>query len=88
MLPEMSDEMKQSLFRVVMFACEHSHWYRLTKYTLGPLTNEQIYDIGTDLVRLFDERYKAEMKKAPPTKPGAPSGGAGGARVRQRLRDQ
>lgn len=84
----MSPEMEQSLLRVVMFASAHSQRFRLSDYTLGPLTNEQIFDIGTDLVRLFDERYEAEMKKAPPTKPGTPSGGTGGARVRQRLRDQ
>jgi hypothetical protein len=84
----MSPEMEQSLIRVVKFASAHSQEHRLSDYTLGPLTNEQIFSIGTDLVRLFEERYKAEMKKAPPTKPGTPSGGSGGARVRQRLRDQ
>lgn len=84
----MSPEMQQSLIRLVMFASAHSQEHRVSEYTLGPLTNEQIFDIGTDLVRLFEARYKAEMKKAPPTKPEAPSGGTGGARVRQRLRDQ
>ena len=84
----MSPEMEQSLIRVVRFASAHSQEHRLSDYTLGPLTNEQIFAIGTDLVRLFEERYKAEMKKAPPNKPEAPSGGTGGARVRQRLRDQ
>jgi hypothetical protein len=80
--------MEQSLIRVVMFASAHSQEHRLSNYTLGPLTNEQILSIGTDLVRLFEERYKAEIKKTPPTMPGASSGGTGGARVRQRLRDQ
>lgn len=84
----MSPEMEQSLIRVVKFASAHSQEHRLSDYTLVPLTNEQIFSIGTELVRLFEERYKAEMIKAPPTKPGAPSGGIGGARVRQRLRDQ
>lgn len=84
----MSPEMQQSLIRVVKYASAHSQEHRVSDYTLGPLTNEQIFDIGTDLVRLFEARYKAEMKKAPPTKPEAPSGGTGGARVRQRLRDQ
>lgn len=84
----MSPEMEQSLIRVVKFASAHSQEHRLSDYTLAPLTNEQIFSIGTGLVRLFEERYKAEMKKAPPTKPEAPSGGTGGARVRQRLRDQ
>lgn len=81
-------EMERSLLRVVMFASAHSQDHFDSDFTLGPLTNEQILDIGTDLVRLFEARYKAEMKKAPPTKPEAPSGGTGGARVRQRLRDQ
>lgn len=84
----MSPEMKQSLIRIVRFASAHSQEHRVSDFTLGPLTNEQILDIGTDLVRLFEARYKAEMKKAPPSKPEAPSGGTGGARVRQRLRDQ
>ena len=84
----MSPEMKQSLIRVVMFASAHSQRFRLSDYGLKHLTNEQVFDIGTDLVRLFEERYEAEMIKAPPTKPGAPSGGTGGARVRYRLRDQ
>lgn len=84
----MSPEIEQSLIRVVRFASAHSQEHRLSDYTLAPLTNEQIFSIGTDLVRLFEERYKAEMKKALPTKPEAPSGGTGGARVRQRLRDQ
>jgi len=84
----MSPEMQQSLIRVVKFASAHSQEHRLSDYTLGPLTNEQIFSIGTDLVRLFEERYKAEIVKAPPTIPGAPSGGTGGAKVRQRLRDQ
>lgn len=81
-------EMERSLLRVVMFASAHSQDHFDSDFTLGPLTNEQIFDIGTDLVRLFEARYKEEMKKAPPSKPGAPSGGTGGARVRQRLRDQ
>lgn len=84
----MSLEMERSLLRVVMFASAHSQDHFDSDFTLGPLTNEQIFSIGTDLVRLFEERYKAEMKKAPPSKPEAPSGGTGGARVRQRLRDQ
>lgn len=84
----MSPEMEQSLIRVVRFASAHSQEHFDSDFTLAPLTNEQIFDIGTDLVRLFEARYKAEMKKAPPTKPGTPSGGTGGARVRQRLRDQ
>lgn len=84
----MSPEMEQSLIRVVRFASAHSQEHRLSDYTLAPLTNEQIFSIGTDLVRLFEERYKAEMKKAPPTKSEAPAGGTGGARVRQRRRDQ
>lgn len=81
-------EMEQSLIRVVMFASAHSQDHFDSDFTLGPLTNEQIFDIGTDLVRLFEARYKAEMKKAPPTKPEAPSGETGGARVRKRLRNQ
>jgi len=84
----MSPEMEQSLIRVVMFASAHSQRFRLSDYGLKPLTNEQVCDIGTDLVRLFEERYEAEMKKAPPAKPEAPCGGAGGARLRQRLRGQ
>ena len=84
----MSPEMQQSLIRLVMFASAHSQEHRVSNYTLGPLTNEQIFDIGTDLVRLFEARYKAEIKKAPLTKPEAPSGGTGGARMRQRLRGQ
>lgn len=84
----MSPEMERSLLRVVMFASVHSQNHFDSDFTLGPLTNEQIFDIGTDLVRLFEARYKAEMKKAPPSKQEAPSGGTGGARLRQRLRDQ
>ena len=82
----MSPEMEQSLIRVVKFASAHSQEHRLSDYTLGPLTNEQIFAIGTDLVRLFEARYKAEMKKAPPAKPEAPFGSSGTPRARQRRR--
>ncbi len=84
----MSPEMQQSLFRLVVVASAHSQRFGLSGYGLGLLSNEQVIEIGTDLVRLFEERYEAKMKKAPPAKPEAPSGRTGGARVRQRLRNQ
>lgn len=84
----MLSKVERSLLRVVIFASEHSHWHGRSGYRLGRLSNEQIVEIGSDLVRLFEERYEAEVKNAPPTEPGAPCGGTGGPRVRQRLRDQ
>lgn len=81
-------EMNRSLLRLTVVASAHSQRFGLSGYRLGPLSNEQIFDIGADLVRLFEERYEAEIKKAPPAKPEAPSGEADGAKIRQRLRDQ
>lgn len=84
----MPSETERSYLRLAVFASAHSQRFGLSDYTLGPLTDEQVFDIGRDLVRLFEERYEAEIKKAPPAKPEAPYGPFGGARMRQRLRDQ
>lgn len=85
---EMSPEMKRSFLRLSLLVSAHSQRFCLSGYRLGPLSDEQILDIGADLVRLFEERYEAEIKKAPPADPEAPAATSGGARVRQRLRDQ
>lgn len=84
----MSSEIERSLLRLTLAASLHSQRFGLSNYTLGPLSDEQIHTIGTDLLRLFESRYEAEIKKAPPAMPKAPSGATGGARTRQRLRDQ
>lgn len=84
----MTSETERSLFRIAIAASAHSQQFGLSKYTLGPLSNEQIIGIGQDLVRLFEERYEEEIKKAPPGNPEAPSNPKGGTRKRQRLRDQ
>ena len=84
----MASETERSLFRLAIAASAHSQQFGLSGYTLGPLSNEQIINIGQDLVRLFDERYEAEMKKAPPGNPEAPPSPHGGQRKRQRLPGQ
>lgn len=84
----MPSETERSYFRLARAASVHSQRFGLSDYTIAPLSDEQIFDIGRDLVRLFEERYEAEMKKAPPAKPEAPYGPFGGARTRHRLRDQ
>jgi len=84
----MPSETERSYFRLARTASVHSQRFGLSDYTIVPLSDEQVFDIGRDLVRLFEERYEAEIKKAPPAKPEAPYGPFGGARTRQHLRDQ
>jgi hypothetical protein len=84
----MPSETDRSHLRITLAASAHSQRFGLSGYSLGPLSDEQVIDIGVDLVRLFEQRYEVEMKKAPPAKPEAPYGGTGGAKVRQRRRDQ
>lgn len=83
----MKSERERSFFRVVVFASMHSQKYALSQYGLGRLSNEQIIDIGTDLVRLFEKRYEEETKGAPPVYPNAPPLPSGSPRTRKRLRD-
>ena len=84
----MPSETERSYLRLAVVASAHSQRFGLSGYTLGPLSDEQVFDIGRELVRLFEQRYEAETKKAPPGEPEAPYGSFGGARARQRLRDQ
>ena len=84
----MPSETDRSHLRLAVAASAHSQRFGLSGYALGQLSNDQIIDIGADLVRLFEQRYEAEIKKAPPGKPEAPCGSFGGARTRQRRRDQ
>ena len=84
----MASEPERSYLRLAVLASAHSQRFGLSDYTLGPLTDEQVFDIGREMVRLFEQRFEAEIKKAPPSKPEAPFGSFGGARARQRLRDQ
>ncbi|RGP36867.1 hypothetical protein [Pseudotabrizicola alkalilacus] len=84
----MPSETERSYLRLAVAASAHSQRFALSGYTLGSLSDEQVFDIGRDLVRLFEQRFEAEIKKAPPGKPEAPCGSFGGARARQRLRDQ
>jgi hypothetical protein len=84
----MTSETERSLFRLAIAASVHSQHFGLSGYALGRLSNEQIIEIGQGLVRLFEERYEDEIKKAPPGNPGALSNPQGGQRKRQRLRDQ
>jgi hypothetical protein len=84
----MASETERSLFRLAIAASTHSQQFGLSGYTLGPLSNEQIIEIGQDLIRLFEERYEDEIKKAPPGNPGALSSPQGGQRKRRRLRCQ
>ena len=84
----MPSETERSYFRLARAASVHSQRFALSDYTIVPLSDEQIFDIGRDLVRLFEQRYEVESKKARPGKPEAPYGSFGGARARQRLRDQ
>lgn len=82
----MTSEIERSLFRLAVFASTHSQRFGLSRYTLEPLANEQIIDIGRDLLHLFEQRYEEEMKKAPPAKPEAPFGSSGTPRARKRRR--
>lgn len=82
----MTSEIEKSLFRLAVFASTHSQRFGLSRYTLEPLANEQVIDIGRDILHLFEERYEEEMKKAPPAKPETPFGSSGAARGRKRLR--
>ena len=84
----MASELERSYLRLAVLASTHSQRFALSDYTLGPLTDEQVFDIGREMVRLFEQRYEAEIKKAPPGKPEAPLGSFGGARARQRQRDK
>jgi hypothetical protein len=84
----MASETERSLFRLAIAASAHSQQFGLSGYTLGPLSNEQIISIGQDLVRLFEDRYEKEIKKAPPGNPEAPPSPQGGQRKRQRLPGQ
>lgn len=81
----MTSEIERSFFRLSIAASAHSQRFCLSGYTLGPLSNEQVIDIGQDLVRLFEERYEQEIKKAPPANPGVPSKRHGEQRKRHRL---
>jgi hypothetical protein len=84
----MPSETERSYFRLALTASVHSQRFGLSDYTITRLSDEQVFDIGRDLVRLYEERFEAEIKKAPPAKPEAPYGSFGGARTRHRLRDQ
>lgn len=83
----MRNEREQSFFRVVIFASVHSQRFALSQYSLGRLSDEQIINIGTDMVRLFEKRYEEETKGAPPVNPDAPPSPNGIPRNRKRLRD-
>lgn len=82
----MTSEIERSLFRLAVFASAHSQRFGLSAYKLDVLTDEQVIDIGRDLLHLFEQRYEEEMKKAPPAKPEAPLGSSGTARARKRNR--
>jgi hypothetical protein len=84
----MASETDRSYLRLVLAASAHSQRFGLSDYTLGPLSDEQVFDIGSELVRLFEMQYEEAIKKAPPVNPAAPFGSVGEARARQRLRDQ
>jgi hypothetical protein len=84
----MISETERSYLRLAAAASAHSQRFGLSGYTLGPLSNEQVFNIGCDLVRLFEQRYEEEIEKTPPNKSETPSGFAGSARARKRLRDQ
>lgn len=84
----MTCEIERSLFRLALSASAHSQRFGLSRYSLAPLANDQIIDIGRDLMRLFEERYEVEIKMAPSGSPSAPSGQTGGVRTRQRPRTQ
>lgn len=74
--------------RLAVMASAHSQRFCLSGYALGPLSNEQVIAIGTDLVRLFEARYEDAMKAVPPGSPEAPKGETGGRRLRLRERGQ
>lgn len=84
----MISEIERSLLQVSFFASRHSQKHLLSKYSLNRLSNQQVIDIGVQLVRLYEWLYEEELKKAPPAEPEAPSSVGGGRRLRKRARGQ
>ena len=82
----MASEIERSLFQLALTASRHSQRYLLSQYALGNLSHERAVDIGSDLVRLFEERYEAEVGKTSAENSSASSKPPGGERKRQRLR--
>lgn len=84
----MASEIERSLLQVALAAARHSQRHLLSSYTLNSLSNQQVIDIGSDLVRLFEWRYEEEIKKASPGGPETPSTVGASQRLRQRARGQ
>lgn len=82
----MASEIDRSLFQLALAASRHSQRYLRSQYALGNLSHEQAVNIGTDLVRLFEERYEEEVEKSTLVNPNASPTPLGGERKRQRLR--
>lgn len=84
----MASEIERSLLQVALAAARHSQRHLLSSYTLNKLSNQQVIDIGSELVRLFEWRYEEEIMKASPSEPETPSTFCASQSLRQRARGQ
>lgn len=81
-------QVSQSLRRLAHVASLHSQRYLLSDYTLTRLAEEQVDEISTQLLRLFERLYEEAEKKSSQTEPRGQNGGGSGQDPRTRLRDQ
>lgn len=79
-------QVRQSLRRLAHVAALHSQRYLLSGYSLTRLREEQVDEISTQMLRLFERCYEEAIAKSPPDAPGGTSDAGADRDIRSRQR--